>query len=316
MKQFLSIDDVPDLSTLLRDAMAVKRNPFAWSELGRNRTLGLIFMNPSLRTRLSTQKAAMSLGMNVMVMNVSQDGWNLEMNDGVVMNGSTQEHIKEAARVISGYCDLVGLRTFASLADRESDYREEFLMKFVAESSVPIVNMESATVHPLQSLADVMTIEEHRPASRPRVVLTWAPHPRALPQAVANSFAQWVRHTDAELVITHPEGYDLDARFAGDARVEHDQNAAFEGADFIYAKNWSATEQYGQILCTDESWMITEEKMALTNNGRFMHCLPIRRNVVATDGVLDGQSSIVAEQAKNREFAAQVVLKRLLEWIG
>ncbi len=316
MQQFLSIDDVADMQTLVRDALAVKRNPFAWSDLGRNRTLGLIFMNPSLRTRLSTQKAAMILGMNVMVMNVAQDGWNLEMNDGVVMNGSTQEHVKEAAQVISGYCDIVGLRTFASLENRESDYREEFLMKFAAESSSPLVNMESATVHPLQSLADVMTIEEHRPKERPRVVLTWAPHPRTLPQAVANSFAQWVGRTDAELVITHPEGYELDPQFVGDAHVEKDQNTALSGADFVYAKNWSSTQPYGQNLCTDSSWTITEEKMAMTNNGRFMHCLPVRRNVVVTDGVLDGPSSLVVEQAKNREYAAQIVLKRLLEWIG
>jgi len=234
----------------------------------------------------------------------------------VVMDGEAQEHVKEAARVVSQYCDVIAIRTFASLQDRERDYGEEFLMKFVTEASVPVVNMESATVHPLQSLADVMTIREHRRSDKPKVVLTWAPHPRALPQAVANSFAQWVNRIDAELVITHPEGYELDDSFVGSARVEHDQDRALEGAEFVYAKNWSATEPYGAILTDDRSWMITEEKMGLTDNGKFMHCLPVRRNVVVDDAVLDGPASVVVRQAANREYAAQIVLKRLLEWIG
>lgn len=314
MNQFLTINDVPDVPALVREGLEIKRTPFAWNTLGQNRTLGLIFMNPSLRTRLSTQKAAMNLGMNVMVMNMMQDGWNLELQDGTVMNGDAQEHVKEAARVVSQYCDIIGLRSFASLVSRDRDYNEEVLMKFAHEATVPLLNMESATVHPMQSLADAMTIEEHRRTERPRVVLTWAPHPRVLPQAVPNSFAQWMNRVDVELVITHPNGYELDPAFAGDARVEYDQNKALEGADFVYAKNWSSTSPYGQILNNDPEWTITPEKMESTNNGRFMHCLPVRRNVIVTDGVLDSPTSLVIEEAKNREYAAQAVLKRILEW--
>lgn len=313
MNQFLTINDVPDVPALVREALEIKRTPFAWNELGRNRTLGLIFMNPSLRTRLSTQKAAMNLGMNVMVMNVMQDGWSLELQDGVVMDGNAQEHIKEAARVVSQYCDIIGLRSFASLVSRKRDYSEEVLMKFAREATVPLVNMESATVHPLQSLADAMTVEEHRRTERPRVVLTWAPHPRVLPQAVPNSFAQWMNRIDVELVISHPQGYELDPAFAGNARIEYDQNTALKGADFVYAKNWSSTTPYGQILSSDSTWTITNEKMELTNNGRFMHCLPVRRNVIVADEVLDGPASLVIEEAKNREYAAQAVLKRILQ---
>ncbi|MGE3801585.1 MAG: N-acetylornithine carbamoyltransferase, partial [Candidatus Kapaibacterium sp.] len=282
---------------------------------GLYKTLGMIFMNPSLRTRLSTQKAGDSLGMNVMVMNVAQDGWNLETGDGVVMDGDAQEHIKEAARVISQYCDIIALRSFARLKDQEEDRSEAFLTRFVQEATVPVVNMESATGHPLQALADLMTIEEHRSTTTPRVVLTWAPHPRALPQAVPNSFAQWVGRSDAELIITHPEGYSLDPEFTSGATFEPDQNRALEGADFVYAKNWSSTTPYGEVLTTDRDWMITEEKMSLTNQGKFMHCLPVRRNVIVTDEVLDSPTSIVIEQAANREFATQAVLKRVLEWI-
>lgn len=314
MNQFLTINDVPDVPALVREGLEIKRTPFAWNTLGQNRTLGLIFMNPSLRTRLSTQKAAMNLGMNVMVMNMMQDGWNLELQDGTVMNGDAQEHVKEAARVVSQYCDIIGLRSFASLVSRDRDYNEEVLMKFAHEATVPLLNMESATVHPMQSLADAMTIEEHRRTERPRVVLTWAPHPRVLPQAVPNSFAQWMNRVDVELVITHPNGYELDPAFAGNARVEYDQNKALEGADFVYAKNWSSTSPYGQILNNDPEWTITPEKMESTNNGRFMHCLPVRRNVIVTDGVLDSPTSLVIEEAKNREYAAQAVLKRILEW--
>ncbi len=316
MKQFLTINDVPDVPALVREGLEIKRTPYAWNELGRNRTLGLIFMNPSLRTRLSTQKAAMNLGMNVMVMNVMQDGWSLELQDGTVMDGDAQEHVKEAARVVSQYCDVIGLRSFASLVSRERDYAEPVLMRFAAEAAVPMINMESATVHPLQSLADAMTIEECRRTERPRVVLTWAPHPRVLPQAVPNSFAQWMNRIDVDLVITHPEGYELDPEFAGNARIEYDQNRALEGADFVYAKNWSSTTPYGQILNTDPEWTVTAAKMARTNGGRFMHCLPVRRNVIVTDDVLDGPDSIVIREAKNREYAAQAVLKRILEWNG
>ena len=316
MNQFLSIKDVQDVAGLVQEAHTIKRNPHAWSDLGKHRTLGLIFMNPSLRTRLSTQKAGTNLGMNVMVMNVAQDGWNLETEEGVVMDGDAQEHIREAARVISQYCDIIGLRSFARLKNQEEDRNEAFLTRFVREATVPVVNMESATGHPLQALADLLTIREHFPAERPRVVLTWAPHPRPLPQAVANSFAEWVGRTDAELVITHPEGYELDPQFTDGAIFEPDQNKALEGANFVYAKNWSSTTPYGQVLSTDRDWMITEEKMNLTNHGKFMHCLPVRRNVIVSDGVLDSPTSIVVAQAANREYAAQAVLKRLLEWIG
>ena len=316
MKQFLSINDVQSIQELIQEAITLKRNPTAWSDLGKNRTLGMIFMNPSLRTRLSTQKAAMNLGMNVMAMNVSQDGWNLETGDGVIMDGDAQEHIREAARVISQYCEIIGLRSFARLKDKDEDQNEAFLNKFVEEATVPVVNMESATGHPLQALADLLTIREHHSGERPRVVLTWAPHPRPLPQAVANSFAEWVGRTDAELIITHPEGYELDPKFTVGAGFEPDQNRALEGADIVYAKNWAATTPYGQVLTTDQSWMITKEKMALTNNGHFMHCLPVRRNVVVSDDVLDSSSSIVIAQAANREYATQTVLKRLLEWIS
>ena len=313
MKQFLSINDVDDIRSLLDEAAILKRNPLAWYDLGKHKTLGMIFLNPSLRTRLSTQKAALNLGMNVMLMNVEQDGWKLETEEGVVMDGETQEHMKEAARTISQYCDIIGLRTFAGLKDRDMDYREDFLERFAHESTAPILNMESATGHPLQALADVMTIEEHKKTARPRVVLTWAPHPNPLPQAIANSFAEWVRRINAELVVTHPEGYELDPRFTGDVPIVYDQNMALEGADFVYAKNWSSFNQYGQVLSTDRQWTITREKMELTNNGKFLHCLPIRRNMIATDDVLDGPNSLVVRQAKNREYGAQTVLKRILE---
>ena len=316
MKQFLSINDVSNVSELVQEAITLKRNPNAWNDLGTNRTLGLIFMNPSLRTRLSTQKAAMSLGMNVMTMNVSQDGWNLETGDGIVMDGNAQEHVKEAARVISQYCDIIGLRSFAKLNQKDEDASEAFLTKFTSEATVPIVNMESATGHPLQALADLMTIQENHSGDCPKVVLTWTPHPRPLPQAVANSFAEWVGRTNADLIITHPEGYELDTQFAGAGRFEPAQDSALEEADIVYAKNWSSTTPYGQVLTTDQSWMITKEKMELTNRGKFMHCLPVRRNVVVSDDVLDSSDSIVIAQAANREYATQTVLKRLLEWIS
>lgn len=313
MNRFLFIDDVDDIAKLVHEALIVKRDPLAWADLGLGKALGMIFLNPSLRTRLSTHKAAYNLGMHAMVMNMTQDGWNLEMQDGAIMDGDTQEHVKEAARVISQYCDVIAIRTFASLTDRERDYNEEVLLRFAENATVPVVNMESATVHPLQSFADVMTIEEYRRTKRPRVVLTWAPHPKALPQAVPNSFAQWVNRIDAELVIAHPQGYELDPLYVGNALVTHDQDVALAGADFVYAKNWSSTNPYGQILSTDRSWTVTEEKMKLTNGGLFMHCLPVRRNVIVTDEILDGPRSIVVQQAKNREYAAQTILKRLLE---
>ena len=305
--------DVPNLMVLVQEALLLKKQPFAESQLGRNKTLGLLFFNSSLRTRLSTQKAAQNLGMQVMVMNVSQDGWALEMEDGVVMNGDKAEHVKEATAVIGQYCDIIGVRSFASLQDREKDYQEEVIQKFVQYAGVPILSLESATRHPLQSLADLVTIEELKNKNRPKVVLTWAPHPKALPQAVPNSFAEWMnRSEDIDFVITHPEGYELAEEFVGDARVTYNQQEAFEGADFIYAKNWSSYRQYGQILSKDLNWTVNVQKMALTNQAKFMHCLPVRRNMIVTDEVIDSPNSVVIQEAGNRVCAAQAVLKHML----
>jgi N-succinyl-L-ornithine transcarbamylase len=316
MKQFISINDVSDPRALVEQGLLVKADPFSHQLLGKNKTLGLLFFNSSLRTRLSTQKAAQNLGMNVMVLNVTEDSWQIEFGDGTVMDAGTAEHIKEAAGVVSQYCDIIGVRTFAKLQNYQDDYGESAINSFLANASVPVISLESATLHPLQSLADALTIEEQRVNQRPKVVLTWAPHPRALPQAVANSFAQWMNSLDVDLTIAHPEGYTLDTLFTGKANIITDQNTALADADFVYAKNWSSVEQYGAILSTDSNWMITPEKMALTNNGKFMHCLPVRRNVVVADEVIDADNSLVLEQANNRVFAAQVVLKKILEWKG
>jgi N-succinyl-L-ornithine transcarbamylase len=313
MKHFTSVKDIPDLRKAVESALDIKKNRFAYQHLGKNKTMVLIFFNPSLRTRLSTQKAAMNLGMNTMVMNVSEDGWQLESELGVVMDGDKPEHLKEAIPVIGKYCEVIGVRAFAKFQNKEDDYAEKILNQFIDYAGVPVVSMEGATRHPLQSYADLVTIEEFKTKERPKVVLTWAPHPRALPQAVANSFVEWMHKTDYELVVTHPEGYDLAPEFMGNLKVEYDQKKAFEGADFIYAKNWASYTSYGQILSKDFNWTVNEEKMALTNNAKFMHCLPVRRNVVVTDGVLDGPTSIVVEQAANREITAQAVLKMILE---
>lgn len=313
MKHFISLDDVADVNELVQEGIRQKQNPFADQHLGKNKTIGLLFFNSSLRTRLSTQKAAQNLGMNVMVMNVGQDSWQLEMEDGVVMDGGKAEHVKEAAAVIGQYCDIIAVRAFAELKDRDADYREVVMNKFRQYAGRPIVNLESATRHPCQSLADLITIEELRQTARPKVVLTWAPHFKPLPQAVANSFAEWVNRTDYEFVITHPEGYDLAPEFVGNARVTQNQLEAFEGADFIYTKNWSSYNHYGQVLTQDPAWKITAEKMALTNNGKFMHCLPVRRNLKVDDAVLDSPNSVVIQQAGNREWSAQAVLKKILE---
>ena len=313
MKQFLSIKDVENPESLVQQALDLKANPFGYQQLGKNKTLGLLFFNASLRTRLSTQKAAQNLGMEVMVMNMSTEGWQLEFEDNVIMNGESAEHIKEAAAVISQYCDIIGIRTFSGLADSAEDYSERILNTFVANAMVPIISLESATLHPLQSLTDWMTIEEQKTVNKPKVVLTWAPHPKALPQAVANSFVQWMQQAPVELVVTHPKGYELAPEFSNGLAIEHDQNKAFKGADFIYAKNWSSYNEYGKILCQDTGWTITEEKMNLTNGGAFMHCLPVRRNMVVSDPVLDNGNSLVIKQAENRTYAAQAVLKSILE---
>ena len=312
MKQFLTLHDLPDFDAQVALAKRIKANPYEFEQLGKRKTLGLLFFNPSLRTRLSTQKAARLLGMDVMVMNFSNEAWAIEYEDATIMEGLRSEHVKEAAQVVSQYCDVVGIRAFATLTDKEKDESEQVLQKFIEYATVPILNMESATAHPLQALADALTLTEHDLPKKPKVVLTWAPHPKALPHAVGNSFTRMMQHLDADFVITNPEGYDLDPRITKNIPVVHNQNEALKDADIVYAKNWSSYEQYGQILRTDNEWMLTPEKMALTNNAKFMHCLPIRRNVVVADGVLDHPNSIVIEQANNRTYAAAAVLKTLI----
>lgn len=315
MKKFTCVEDIGDLRAAVAEALEIKRNRFAYSELGRNRTLLMIFFNSSLRTRLSTQKAAMNLGMNVMVLDVNQGAWKLETERGVVMDGDKAEHLLEAIPVMASYCDLIGVRSFAQLKDKAEDYEERVIEQFIRYSGRPVFSMEAATRHPLQSFADLITIEEHKTTERPKIVMTWAPHPKALPQAVPNSFAEWINATDYEFVITHPEGYELDPKFVGRAKVEYDQRKAFEGADFIYAKNWSAyaDPNYGQVISTDRDWTVDSEKMALTNNAYFMHCLPVRRNMIVTDEVIESERSLVIPEAANREISAEVVIKRLLE---
>ena len=315
MKKFTCVEDLGDLRAAVAEALEIKRDRFAHSDLGRNRTLLMIFFNSSLRTRLSTQKAAMNLGMNVMVLDVNQGAWKLETERGVVMDGDKAEHLLEAIPVMASYCDIIGVRSFAQLKDKAEDYEERVIEQFIRYSGRPVFSMEAATRHPLQSFADLITIEEHKTKERPKVVMTWAPHPKALPQAVPNSFAEWMNATDYEFVITHPEGYELDPQFVGRAKVEYDQRKAFEGADFIYAKNWSAyaDPNYGQVISTDRDWTVDAEKMALTNNAYFMHCLPVRRNMIVTDEVIESERSLVIPEAANREISAEVVIKRLLE---
>ena len=315
MRHFTSITQLTDLEKALQEARYVKENPFADQELGRNRTLLMIFFNSSLRTRLSTQKAALNLGMNVIVLDVNQGAWKLETERGVIMDGDKPEHLLEAIPVMGSYCDIIGVRAFAGLQDRDHDYNEVIVNQFIKYSGKPVFSMEAATRHPLQTLADILTIEEHKKKARPKVVLTWAPHPKALPQAVANSFAEGMNMMDYEFVITHPRGYELDPAFVGRAVVEYDQRKAFEGADFIYAKNWSAYagENYGKILCTDRDWTVDSEKMALTDNAHFMHCLPVRRNMIVTDDVIESPQSLVIQEAANRVVSAQTILKEILK---
>ena len=315
MKKFTCVGDIGDLRAAVAEAMDIKRDRFAFTHLGKNRTLLMIFFNSSLRTRLSTQKAAMNLGMNVMVLDVNQGAWKLETERGVVMDGDKAEHLLEAIPVMASYCDVIGVRAFAQLSNKAEDYEERIIEQFIRYSRRPVFSMEAATRHPLQSFADLITIEEYKKKERPKVVLTWAPHPKALPQAVPNSFAEWMNATDYEFVITHPKGYELAPEFVGNARVEYDQRKAFEGADFIYAKNWSAyaDPNYGKVLSTDRDWTVDAEKMALTNNAYFMHCLPVRRNMIVTDEVIESPQSIVIPEAMNREISAQVVIKRILE---
>jgi len=312
MKNFTSIKDAGDLKELLQKALKLKANPFQFNELGKNQTLGLVFFNPSLRTRLSTQRAAQNLGLNSIVYNAGQ-GWKLEFEDAVCMDGDKAEHIKEAAAVMSQYFDLIGIRAFSSLTDRKRDYEDFVLNKFIKYATVPVVSLESAIRHPLQSLADLMTIEEKKKVEKPKVALTWAPHPKALPQAVANSFAEWMLRTQVDLTIVQPEGFQLSEEFTKGAHIETNQKKAFRDADFIYAKNWSCFEDYGKVSEKHSDWTITPAKMALTKDAYFMHCLPVRRNVVVADAVLDSPKSLVIEQANNRTFAAQAVLAEILK---
>jgi len=335
MKRFQNVADLGNLHEALNEAFEIKADRYKYSQLGHNRTCLLIFFNNSLRTRLSTQKAAMNLGMNVIVLDVNQGAWKLETERGVIMDGDKSEHLLEAIPVMGCYCDMIGVRSFANFQSRKDDYEEKILNQFIQYSGKPVFFMESATVHPLQSFADLITIEEYwqkqtghtalgiaagvpdNPKT-PKVVLTWAPHPKALPQAVPNSFAQWMNAAGVDFVITHPEGYELDPQFVGNARVEYDQMEAFKEADFIYAKNWSCPgvtcpDNYGQVLSTDRSWTVDDRHMAVTNNAYFMHCLPVRRNMIVTDSVIEAPTSIVIPEAANREISAQVVLKRMLE---
>jgi N-succinyl-L-ornithine transcarbamylase len=313
MKLFSSVNDVTDLKAIVAEALQLKQNPYAHQHLGKNKTLGLVFLNPSLRTRISTQKAALNLGMNVMVLNIDKEGWALELREGVVMNGTTVEHIKDAAAVMGEYLDIIGVRSFPGLVNREEDYTETIFNKFVEYCGIPLVSLESATRHPLQSLADLITIEELKTTARPKVVLTWAPHIKALPQAVPNSFAEWMCKADVDFTITHPAGYELCSDFTNGAVITHNQDEALVGADFIYVKNWSAYEPYGKIFAGNEDWMLTNEKLKATNNAKVMHCLPVRRNLELSDEILDGPNSIVVHEAGNRVWAAQVVLKQMLE---
>jgi len=313
MRNFTSVYDLPSLDEALKEAFIVKKNPYDFQHLGKNKTMILMFFNSSLRTRLSTQKAAENLGMKVMVLDVNLGAWKLETERGVIMDGDKAEHLLEAIPVIGSYADVIGVRSFAQLENRADDYSENIISQFVKYAGVPIVSMEAATRHPLQSFADLITIEEYKKVKRPKVVITWAPHPRALPQAVPNSFVEWMRAADFDLVVTHPEGYELAPEFMGDAKVEYDQMKAFKDADFIYAKNWASYTDYGKILSKDMNWTVSDRQMAITNEAKFMHCLPVRRNMIVTDDVIESPNSIVIPEAANRVVSAQAALKMILE---
>jgi N-succinyl-L-ornithine transcarbamylase len=315
MKTYTNVKDLGNLQEALKEAFEVKKNRFAYKHLGENKTLLMVFFNSSLRTRLSTQKAGMNLGMNTMVLDVNQGAWKLETERGVIMDGDKTEHLLEAIPVMGCYCDIIGVRAFAQFESKKFDYEETILNQFIKYSGKPVFSMEAATAHPLQAFADLITIEEYKKKARPKVVLTWAPHPKALPQAVPNSFADFMNEADVDFVITHPKGYELAEEFVRGAKVEYDQRKAFAGADFIYAKNWSAYQDpnYGKILSKDMDWTVNSEKMSLTDNAYFMHCLPVRRNMIVSDDVIESPQSIVIPEAANREISAQVVIKRMLE---
>lgn len=315
MRTYTNVKDLGNLENAIKEALEIKKNRYSYKHLGENKTLLMVFFNSSLRTRLSTQKAGMNLGMNTMVLDINQGAWKLETERGVVMDGDKSEHLLEAIPVMGNYCDIIGVRAFAQFENKEDDYQEKILNQFIQYSGKPVFSMEAATGHPLQAFADLITIEEYKKTERPKVVMTWAPHPKALPQAVPNSFADFMNEADVDFVITHPKGYELDPKFVRGAKIEYDQDKALEGADFVYAKNWAAYEDpnYGKILSKDMSWTVTKEKMALTNNAYFMHCLPVRRNMIVSDDVIEGPQSIVIQEAANREISAQTVIKRMLE---
>ncbi len=313
MNSFITFSDVDNMKLLVKEAIELKNNPLKFKTLGRDKTLCLLFFNQSLRTRLSTQKAAQNLGLQVIVMNFGSEGWELEFEDGAIMNQNKSEHVKEAAKVIAQYCDIVAIRAFASLTDKEKDKAELVINSFKKYAGIPIINMESALRHPLQALADAITIEEFKPKHKPKVVLSWAPHPKALPHAVANSFVEMMQLQEVDFVITHPVNYELDSEITKNTLIEYNQEKAFKNADFVYVKNWSSFNDYGKVINTDANWMITPKKMNLTNHAKFMHCLPVRRNVIVSDEVIDSENSLVIQQANNRTFAAQVVLKKILE---
>lgn len=313
MQHYLSLKDIDSLPQWVEEARSLKANPLQYKALGQAKTVCLLFFNNSLRTRLSTQKAAMNLGMEVIVMNFGSEGWALEYGDGTIMDQGTSEHIKEAAQVVAQYCDIVAIRAFASLTDKEKDEDEVVMNGFKKYAGIPVVNMESSVGHPLQALADAITLAENNTKKRPKVVLSWAPHPKALPHAVANSFVEMMHLQDADFVITHPKGYDLNPAVTKGAKIEYDQDKALEDADFVYVKNWSSYQDYGKVVNHDKNWTMTNKKLG---NAKFMHCLPVRRNVVVADEVLDGPNSLVIQQANNRTFSAQIVLKKLLESLG
>lgn len=314
MEKFISVEDVTNIEELVQQALAYKADPFRDKTLGANKRIGCLFLNPSMRTRLSTQVAAQNLGMEAIVFNVGSEGWSLEFEEGAVMNGTTVEHVKDAAPIMGAYFDILAIRTFPSLKSREEDYSEQYINQFVKYAGIPIVSLESATLHPLQSLTDVITITEtFKEQRRPKVVLTWAPHVKPLPQCVANSFAQWINAWGAaDFVVTHPEGYELDEKFTNGATITTNQEEALKDADYIYVKNWSSYKEYGQILSSDPSWMLTNKKLAATNNAKVMHCLPVRRNVELSDEILDGPNSVITQEASNRVWAAQAVLAQIL----
>lgn len=323
MKQFISVKDVMDINALVNQALQYKANPFADKSLGANKRIGLLFLNPSLRTRLSTQVAAQNLGMEPIVFNVDKEGWALEFTEGAIMNGTTVEHIKDAAPILGNYFDILCIRTFPSLQNKADDYSEKIINQFIKYAGIPVVSLESATLHPLQSLTDIITIQEsialneNLKNKQPKIVFTWAPHIKPIPQCVANSFSEWINAWGAaNFVITHPEGYELDEQFTKGATIMHDQDEALKDADFVYVKNWSSYSDYGKVLCTDESWMLTNEKLAVTNHAKVMHCLPVRRNVELSDEILDGTNSLVTKEASNRVWAAQSVLASILKTIN